>query len=57
MRTNCTCPGKLGECPTPYTCGIYHLQGQQPELFPEPAPRKSTWRDRLKNLIAALTWK
>lgn len=57
MRTNCTCPAKLGECPTPYTCGIYHLQGEQPELFPEPAARKSTWRDRLKNLIAALTWK
>lgn len=29
MNPTCNCTKGAGDCPTPYTCGIYHLEGHQ----------------------------
>jgi hypothetical protein len=30
MKTpRCNCSRNVGDCPTPYTCGFYHLEGRQ----------------------------
>lgn len=32
MNPRCNCSHDVGDCPTPYTCGIYHLEGRQDTL-------------------------
>jgi hypothetical protein len=38
----CNCNKGLDYCPTPYTCGIYHLEGHQ-EAFDLAEPITGPW--------------
>jgi hypothetical protein len=38
----CNCNKGLDYCPTPYTCGIYHLEGHQ-EAFDLAGPISGPW--------------
>lgn len=42
MNPKCNCSHGLGDCPTPYTCGIYHVEGHQ-EAFDLGEPISGPW--------------
>jgi len=42
MSPTCNCNKGAGDCPTPYTCGIYHLEGHQ-EAFDLAGPISGPW--------------
>lgn len=42
MNPRCNCSHDVGDCPTPYTCGIYHLEGHQ-EAFDLAQPISGPW--------------
>lgn len=55
MSPTCNCNKGLGNCPTPYTCGIYHVEGHQ-EAFDLAQPISGPWdwiTAPTKTLIAA----
>ena len=45
MNPRCTCTKRAGECATPYTCGIYFLQGQEDTY--DSAPLRISLRERV----------
>lgn len=42
MSPKCNCSHGLGDCPTPYTCGVYRLEGHQ-EAFDLAEPVTGPW--------------
>lgn len=55
MSPACKCSKGLHDCPTPYTCGVYHLEGQQLELE-ESSNQPWSWIDQVRKAATAVAF-
>ncbi len=55
MSPACKCSRGLQDCPTPYTCGVYHLEGQQLELE-ESSNQPWSWIDQVRKAATAVAF-
>lgn len=53
MSPACKCSKGLHDCPTPYTCGVYYVEGQQLALE-EPSNQPWSWIDQVRRAFIAV---